>query len=344
MYRISTRWLFILTALCGVNSPLVMADDDSPLFPADPRSASPLAVELQLPLTQLTRLKPDVTEAFDATLTLDDGTELALQVSPRGKSRRAQCSFPPLRLDFKKKAAAGTVFAGQNKLKLVTHCSSRLARGGYLAAEMLAYRFLNLFTDASFRVRALNVTYLNSDNSESETWPAFVIEHKKDLAKRMNGELLAVKSIDVSAVDPHYATVVNMFQLMVANTDFSILAGPGEECCHNAVPVQAEQVRVVQYDFDATGMVDAPYAHPSPAVNIRRVTQRLYRGYCAHNDAIPAVVEEFLAKQAEVFALVESFSDIPGLDRKGVSRYLSKFFEIIASPKSLDSKVVRRCR
>ena len=335
----------MLTLLCSVNSPLVMADaGESPLFPADPQAATPLAIELRLPLTQLTRLKPDVSEAFDANLTLDDGTGLELRVSPRGKSRRSQCTFPPLRLDFKKKTTAGTVFEGQNKLKLVTHCSNRLARGGYLAAEMLAYRLLTLFTDASFRVRALEVTYVNSDDSESETWPAFVIEHKKDLAKRMGGELLKAKSIDVSAVEPHYSTLVNMFQLMVANTDFSILAGPGEECCHNAVPVQAEQVRVVPYDFDATGLVNAPYAHPSPAVNIRRVTQRLYRGYCEHNDAIPAVVEEFLARQADVFALVDSFADIPGLERARVSKYLLKFFEMIDPPKTLNSKVTRRCR
>ena len=83
---------------------------------------------------------------------------------------------------------------------------------------------------------------------------------------------------------------------------------------------------------------------PSPAVNIRRVTQRLYRGYCEHNDAIPAVVEEFLARQADVFALVDSFSDIPGLERARVSKYLLKFFEMIDPPKTLNSKVTRRCR
>ena len=303
-----------------------------------------LAVQLQFPLSQLKRLKPDEMEEFDAMLTLADGTQLPLQVSPRGKSRRVQCDFPPIRLDFKRKATQGTPFEGQNKLKLVTHCSNRMAKGGYLAAEMLVYRLFNLLTDTSFRVRALEVTYFNTDTSKVETWPAFLIEHKKDLAARVGGELLEVNRLETSDLDASYASLSNIFAMLVGNTDFSLLLGPGEECCHNAVPIQLDQVVSVPYDFDATGLVNAPYAKPSPSVNIRRVTQRIYRGYCDHNHTLSAAIDAVQSKQAAVMALAESFNDIPGLKHDKVAKYLARFFELIADPKSVDSKIFKRCR
>jgi len=58
------------------------------LFPAAASGAEPIPFELALPLSRLKKLKAADTQAFAARLTLKDGTELPLKVSPRGKSRR----------------------------------------------------------------------------------------------------------------------------------------------------------------------------------------------------------------------------------------------------------------
>lgn len=343
MHSTRVALLCVVLVFCGLSSHSLQAAP-SLLFPATVHSAPPINVELQLPLTQLQKLKPGESQAYEAQLTLADGTALALKVSPRGKSRRSQCSFPPLRLDFKKKATTGTVFAGQNKLKLVTHCSGRLARGGFLAAEMLTYRLFNLMTQASFRVRAVQVNYINTDKATSESWPGFVIEHKKALAERLGGSLLEVDKLEIGQLQPDYAALVSVFAYMVGNTDFSLRMGPGQECCHNAVPIQLEKVRVVPYDFDATGLVNAPYARPAPSMKIRRVTQRTFRGYCAHNDQLSAAAEKFVAKQADLLALVDEFDDIPGLKRERARKYLSAFFETVGASSAVDTKLKNRCR
>ena len=63
-----------------------------------------------------------------AVLTYTDAAgeqvRLELKVRTRGRYRRQRgtCSFPPLRLNFVTKQAKRTVFAKQDKLKLVTHC------------------------------------------------------------------------------------------------------------------------------------------------------------------------------------------------------------------------------
>src|SRR5439155_1174386 len=58
-----------------------------------------------------------------------DTVSLKVDVRTRGIFRLKECAFPPLRLDFPESRVHGTVFAGQDKLKLVTHC--RNARSPY---------------------------------------------------------------------------------------------------------------------------------------------------------------------------------------------------------------------
>jgi len=336
--------LLCVAALCFAQA--VRADD--PLFPADPALATPLSVQLNVPLRQLGRLKPDETEEFAGELVMDNGTAFPVVVSPRGKSRREHCKVPPLWLDFKKKELKGTVFAKQNKLKLVTHCTRKFASKEYLASEMLVYRLFNLFTDKSFRVRALQIEYVDGDRTESRH--GFLIEHKKRLAKRLDVEPFDPANLSIDQPEPVQATVIALFNLMIGNTDFSVIHGVGGVCCHNAEPfllapgAGRHEVLPVPYDFDASGIVNPPYANPAPNVGIKRVTQRRYRGYCKHNDEIEGVVEQFQANKDEIFALVNSFDDIPGLRTERVVKYLAGFYEIIDSPKQREKKLNGRCR
>lgn len=321
---------------------------DDPLFPADPAAATPLKVELKVPLRRLARLKQDETEDFEGELVLQDGTALPVVVSPRGKSRREHCDVPPLWLDFKKKDLKGTVFAKQNKLKLVTHCTRKYASKEYLATEMLVYRLFNIFTDNSFRVRALQIDYVDGDRSESRH--GFFIEHKKRLAKRLELEPFDPPNLSIEQPEPVQATLIAVFNYMIGNTDFSVIHGVGGVCCHNAEPfllapdAGRHEVLPVPYDFDASGLVNPPYANPAPNVGIKRVTQRRYRGYCEHNDQLDAVVDQFMAKQGEIFALVEAFNDIPGLRRERLAKYLTAFYDVIGSPKQRQSKLLKKCR
>ena len=71
---------------------------------------------------------------------------------------------------------------------------------------------------------------------------------------------------------------------MIGNTDFSTLTGPGgANCCHNNRLFKGEQDRFltsIPYDFDSTGLVNAPYAYPNPTIKLFSVRARLYRGFC----------------------------------------------------------------
>lgn len=82
---------------------------------------------------------------------------IAATIEVRGITRLRHCEFPPLRLRFEPAAVAGTVFAGQRSLKMVTHCKKGGIYRRYTVLELLSYRIYQQITPLSFRVRPLEV-------------------------------------------------------------------------------------------------------------------------------------------------------------------------------------------
>jgi len=92
-----------------------------------------------------------------------DGTPvwLPVKIETRGLYRLIQgvCEFPPLRLDFRARYLRGTLFDGQNTIKMVTHCQSDLEFQKHVILEYLSYRVYELLTPKSIRARLVKVTY-----------------------------------------------------------------------------------------------------------------------------------------------------------------------------------------
>jgi hypothetical protein len=172
-------------------------------------------------------------------LTGPDGEDLTLdiEIRIRGNSRVANCSFPPLSLDFPRDGVAGTVFAGQDRIKLVVVCKPQNARHrDYLAQEFLIYRMLNELTDRSFRVRWANVEYVYSDNDRRAPFiePAFLIEEDWEVAGRLGMQVVEAESLSVASLDSGHTALLAAFQYLIGNTDWAVIDGPpGELCCHN---------------------------------------------------------------------------------------------------------------
>lgn len=314
---------------------------------------SVLDVQIDAPLTTLMREQPEeeyldgtfsYTDAGGATHTFD------LKLRTRGKYRRQKrtCNFSPIRLNFKKDQVANTDFAGQDKLKLVTHCQNRRSNYEQLVLrEYLAYRILQTLTDKSFGARLLRITYNDIESDDSMTKFGFVIEDDDAIGERLGMQAAEVTGIDRSLLDARHTNLVSVYQYLIGNTDFSVIAGPKDDtCCHNAVLFglhgQAPYTPI-PYDFDFSGLVDAPYADPNPKFKIRSVRTRLYRGRCSNNQYLPETLQHFRDKQAEIMALVDELDGLSERDRRDVSKYLDEFFEIISDQKQVDRRITRRC-
>lgn len=321
------------------------ASASDPLFESTDR----LDAIIEAPWGEFYRKKPK-DEDLDGVFKLvaADKSEQAfdVQIRARGHSRHDVCDFAPVLLNFKKEQVEDTLFANQNKLKLVVHCENSDKFEQILLREYLVYAMLNVITDRSFGARLLRVRYVDTDGSRGDIERyAFLIEHKQRLADRLEVEPLTVERAHVSKIQGDHLNLTSVFAYMVGNTDFSPLLGPGGECCHNYVLFsnEVDPILAVPYDFDQAGVVDAPYAMPNRQFGINTVKQRVYRGRCANNQYLDATLQLFRDRREAIFALIDNQEGLRDSTRKRVRSYIEDFYEIIEEPRKIEREMLDEC-
>ena len=319
---------------------------ERPLF----ESHDVLEVTIEAPLTTLMKDRPDE-EYLDGIFSYVDADgakrTFDLKLRTRGKFRRqrANCSFAPIRLNFRTEDLEGSDLAGENRLKLVTHCQSRTRYEQLVLREFLTYRIMNALSDLSFRARLMRINYVDTEKAKPVTRYGFVIEDEDHLGERIGMQKIQSDGLSYSVLEPVHTSLVTAFQYLIGNTDYSLVRGPeNDDCCHNAVPFSdAGTLYSIPYDFDHSGMVNAPYAAPNPQFKIRSVRTRVYRGRCSHNEILPDTLEDIAAKRGEVMSIVDSLVDLDERNRREVTRYLDAFFEEIAKPAQVERRLVGKC-
>lgn len=336
------RWLGL--ALLAAAPAAFAQGAPKPLF----GSEAPIRFTIQGPVGTIARKAAKSVEPETATLSLWTTETHPIRLSARGLSRRTGgiCDFPPLRVEFTQPPAAASLFAGQRRLKLVTHCKSSPGHQQHLLMEYSAYLLLNQLTPISHRVRLATVDYTDPAGKPIISRWGFFIEDLDDVAKR-NGlsEARVPDRISAAQLDAAHAARTGLFMYMIGNLDWSMRAGPaGEGCCHNSRLLSGGPALVpVAYDFDYSGLVDAPYAVPPEQVKVRNVRQRKYMGFCRHNAQVVAAAADFRSRRS---ALEAVYAQVPGLEertRRKALAYLGSFFAEIDSDASVRANLLKDC-
>jgi hypothetical protein len=211
----------------------------------------------------------------------------------------------------------------------------------------MAYRILNLATPLSFQVRLLRITWVDNEGQRNEQVRyAFLLEHKKRLAKRIERKSLKIDATTVAALDPVHLNLTSIFQFLIGNTDFSPIAKPDyNECCHNYVMFSNDKELLIgiPYDFDQSGLVSAPYALPGQQFGIRTVRQRIYRGRCQNNGYVEGSIDRFKAVRNNVFALIETQEGLTRKVRKILATYVQDFYDIADDPRRVSRLMLDKC-
>jgi hypothetical protein len=343
--------------LLGFLSSLPASAQEPPLF----RSDDPIAFTIRAPLEQIFANRRQHSEEHPGVVILSEAFSrpdtVDVDIRTRGITRldRRICRFPPLRLDFPKDSVDGTVFEGQNRLKLVTHCQDNRAEyEQYVLLESLAYRAYNLLTDVSFRVRLARITYEDTEGDRDPiTRYGFLIEEDEAVAERTGWMALKVPGIPRDAVDPENLALAEIFQFMIGNTDWSSFSSDlgDPKCCHNSKPIgsPAGPVFTLLYDFDVSGLVNTRYANglyreSLDEMGLVSVRERRFRGLCSSEPHWPATFARFNERRASIEALFEGQE---GLDPEVLERtlkYIADFYEIINDPGKVRTQIQRRCR
>jgi hypothetical protein len=346
-------FLSMLTLIClaGAVARLHAQDGSStaagemmPLFQSD----EPLYLTLSMDVRTVIRdIEEEGNHPAELSYTDQNGNEIKIpiKIKVRGNFRKdpAHCDFPPLRINFSSTTVKNTIFEGQDKIKLVTHCRSRkdLYEQNVLK-EYLAYKLYNLFTPESFGVRLALITYADTEGRQDTLKKmAFLLEPEQQMARRNGCEILEVKGVRQDRTERNKTTMMAVFQYLIGNTDWSVWA------LHNVVLLKSSPRAlpiVVPYDFDWCGLVQAPYALPSEHLPIESVRDRLFRGFCRPDAELQPLLDEFRQRREVIY---QTCSGVPYLTEKELRKtikYMDQFYKTLDNPKAVEIEFHRNCR
>ena len=265
-----------------------------------------------------------------------------VQLATRGHYRLRTCSVVPLKVYFDKEKTKGSEFGGQASIKLTAHCqkADRYAQNIYI--EYAVYGMYNALTSISLKARLATINWEDpKDPGFTITRPGFWTEEDDDMAARNRGKILMQTGGNAAEMDPWQMAVTDVFQYMVGNTDFSL------SYLHNIRIIQTDtsiNFFPMAYDFDWTGLVDAPYAKPDYRLPVKRVTDRLYRGGCHPPELLTKVFAHFKAKKSEIYGTLTEIKGLTPERVKEATQYLDEFYKFIDDAGAVRREMGRVCQ
>lgn len=275
---------------------------------------------------------------------LGDGKIQAFNITikARGNTRRIHsvCEFPPLKINFAKKSTNNTVFKGQDKIKMVTHCQESENYQNYALLEYLAYKTYNTITDYSYKVRMVNVTYKDiKQNYPDIEKTGFLIEDDDLLAKRLGGTITDKRIWSPDSCSQQAVDIFSLFQFMIGNTDWWI------HTRHNVdiVNLKNDKLIPIPFDFDYAGLINTPYAIPSSNLPITSVKDRFFKGTCKTENYYEEVINLFNLKKSAIISVLNHADYLDKKDKRKSLKYVEDFYDIINDPNKFSKYLNKAC-
>jgi len=264
-----------------------------------------------------------------------------VKLRARGIWRRKNCDVPPILMNFSKDSTKKTLFAKLDRARLTFPCRWNADWEQYVLQEYELYRVQRVLTKYSFDVRLARVTFIDQEKKDTlGTWWTFLSEQDDVFAERVGAKLITESGAGPADLERYESAFFGVFQYFVANSDYSIRA------LHNVVLIfkNFEYVPVAR-DYDFGGAVNTRYATPDARLGIRRVTDRLMRGYCTEAEQYDKVFALFKEKKAEIYAL---YSDpLSAMLKPSVVKYtlgyFDEFYDVINDPRRAKKEIVNAC-
>lgn len=267
-------------------------------------------------------------DKIPATWTFEDeaGKEQtwAVKLRTRGNFRRMRCEMAPLKINFKKKALKAAGLSKFDDMKLVTHCvSSKMEARALLQKEYLAYKLYNQMTAYSYRVQLLKINYVDVNTGKKTKHWAFLIEDTAELSNRIQATAKVKNSLSLPRDTFHdgLLKVASIFQYMIGNADWDLSVGRNVKYL-----IKNGKVLPIPYDFDFSGLVNAPYAIPNPNFGIPTVKTRIFLGFKEDMEQLKSTLSYFKTKRKDIFETVNAFKILDPTKREEMIYYLDSFY------------------
>ena len=141
----------------------------------------------------------------------------------RGNFRLNECSFPPLWIRIDKKQNKHTLFEDHKKLKLVMPCDGARGSNDLILREYLCYRLYEVMTPFCFRTRLVNIDFTDDKGKKNKEYQlkGILVEDIDKVVKRTSAKSTSAARINRTSLNDTCALRFDLFQLLIANTDWS---------------------------------------------------------------------------------------------------------------------------
>jgi hypothetical protein len=223
------------------------------------------------------------------------------------------------------------------------HCRDADDYEQYVLLEYNLYRVQRLITPLSMDARLVRVSYVDAEKKDTlATRWGFLLESEGPFGERVGGKVVDTKGAAAADLDPMENAIFGVWEYFIGNTDYSIAA------LHNVALLQRDTSYFpVAYDYDWSGAVNSKYSGPAPLLmsQIRRVTDRLMRGYCAEPANFEKAFALFREKKDAIYALYRD--SLGALMKPGVAdkelKFFEGFYETINDPRQAKRYIVSAC-
>jgi hypothetical protein len=309
-------------------------------------NTKPIELILQMDMQKVLNDKSEEPE-YNPALLIQKNSDDKIQffnitIKARGNTRRIQsvCEFPPLKINFAKKTTINTVFQGQDKIKMVTHCRQADSFQDYALLEYLAYKTYNTITEYSYKVRMVNVIYQDTKQNYPDIEKSgFLIEDDDLLAERLGGAITEKRIWSPDSCSQSAVDIFSLFQFMIGNTDWWI------HTRHNVdiLNLDNDKLIPIPFDFDYAGLINTPYAIPASNLPIIHVKDRFFKGSCKTPNYYKETINLFNLKKSAILSIVNSADYLDKRDKKSSLKYVEDFYEIINDSTKFAKYLDRTC-
>lgn len=225
---------------------------------------------------------------FPAAVMTDNGLSFKAEVRPRGKYRRKNSVYPPLKLKFKKKELIAAGMDTLNEIKLVLPAFDNALGDELVIREYLAYKMFEKLSPVHVKARLIRLTIKDTHVEKSKkNMFAILVEDAEETAARYNGVEVEEYGISPDSLAANQAALLVMFEYMIGNTDWDI------SMMRNVRLLRTQaggKILALPYDFDFSGLVSAPYASPSSDTGLKTVRDRFLMANGIKPDALKRAV------------------------------------------------------
>lgn len=265
--------------------------------------------------------------------------KLSVKVMARGNFRLkpVNCGFPPLFLNFRKNEVKNTIFADQDRLKLVTPCQSEED----VIDEYTIYKMYNQVTDLSLKVRLVNIVYFDTNlNKKLFEKHSFFIEDKDHAAERNDA---IEKDMVVTPFDLNRDNLIKLafFQYIIGNKDWYISSR--KNITIMLPKDQSQAPSAVPFDFDFSALVNASYTKPHGIPEEFLAKRRIYKGICYSDSELEDVFIFYKGLKPVFESIIKSQKLISAYNRRQILSYLDSFYEVIEDRDLIKKEFLEAC-